>query len=74
MVAVLGAEKPHCDYRFANRRADRMKVLLHDGVGIWLAARLLSLSKFHWASQKNCMSGCWPRAKLCSRARRLPRP
>ena len=39
VVAVFGAAKPHCAYLFANRRANRMKVLVHDGVGIWLAAR-----------------------------------
>lgn len=31
-VAVFGAAKPHCAYLFANRRANRMKVLVHDGV------------------------------------------
>ncbi|VVO07694.1 hypothetical protein PS691_03148 [Pseudomonas fluorescens] len=35
VVAVFGAAKPHCAYLFANRRANRMKVLVHDGVGIW---------------------------------------
>ena len=32
VVAVFGAAKPHCAYLFANRRANRMKVLVHDGV------------------------------------------
>ncbi|WP_139208454.1 MULTISPECIES: IS66 family insertion sequence element accessory protein TnpB [unclassified Pseudomonas] len=36
------APKPHCAYLFANRRANRMKVLVHDGLGIWLAARRLT--------------------------------
>ncbi|MBA6092795.1 IS66 family insertion sequence element accessory protein TnpB [Pseudomonas monteilii] len=40
----------HCAYLFANRRANRMKVLVHDGFGIWLAARRLSQGKFHWPS------------------------
>jgi transposase len=48
LVAVSGAAKPHCAYLFANRRANRMKVLVHDGVGIWLAARRLNQGKFHW--------------------------
>jgi transposase len=48
VVAVFGAAKPHCAYLFANRRANRMKVLVHDGVGIWLAARRLNRGKFHW--------------------------
>lgn len=38
VVAVFGAAKPHCAYPFANRRANRMKVLVHDGMGVWLAA------------------------------------
>lgn len=39
VITVFGAAKPHCAYLFTNRRANRMKVLVHDGVGIWLAAR-----------------------------------
>ena len=34
VIAVFGAAKPHCAYLFANRRANRMKVLMHDGVGV----------------------------------------
>jgi len=49
VVAVFGAAKPHCAYLFANRRATRMKVLVHDGIGVWLAARRLNQGKFHWA-------------------------
>ncbi|WP_236648091.1 IS66 family insertion sequence element accessory protein TnpB [Pseudomonas sp. BRG-100] len=48
MVAVFGAAKPHCAYLFANRRANRMKVLVHDGVGIWLAECRLNRGKFYW--------------------------
>jgi len=33
VVAVFGAAKPHCAYLFAIRRANRMKVLVHDGRG-----------------------------------------
>jgi transposase len=48
VVAVLGAAKPNCAYLFANRRANRLKTLVHDGVGIWLAARRLHQSRFFW--------------------------
>lgn len=48
VVAVFGAAKSHCAYLFANRRANRMKVLVHDGVGIWLAARRLQQGRFFW--------------------------
>jgi transposase len=30
VIAVFGAEQPHCAYLFANRRANRMKVLVHE--------------------------------------------
>ena len=36
VVKVFGAAHPHTAYLFANRRANRMKVLVHDGIGIWL--------------------------------------
>ncbi|MFQ6348614.1 IS66 family insertion sequence element accessory protein TnpB [Pseudomonas sp. R11F] len=48
VIAVFGAAQPHCAYLFANRRANRMKVLVHEGFGIWLAARRLNRGKFHW--------------------------
>ncbi len=44
VVAVFGAARPHHAYLFANR----MKVLVHDGIGVWLAARCLNRGKFVW--------------------------
>jgi transposase len=49
VVHVFGAARPHHAYLFANRRANRMKVLVHDGIGIWLAARRLHQGKFTWS-------------------------
>ena len=40
--------RPHHAYLFTNRRANRMKVLVHDGIGIWLAARRLNQGQFVW--------------------------
>ena len=40
VVKVFGAAHPHQANLFANRRANRMKVLVHDGIGIWLAAQV----------------------------------
>jgi transposase len=48
VVQVFGAAHPHHAYLFANRRANRMKILVHDGIGIWLAARRLNQGKFVW--------------------------
>ena len=49
VVQVFGAARPHHAYLFANRRANRMKVLVHDGIGVWLAARRLNSGKFVWS-------------------------
>ena len=48
VVKVFGAAHPHQAYLFANRRANRMKVLVIDGLGIWLAARRLHQGHFVW--------------------------
>ena len=48
VVQVFGSARPHCAYLFANKRGNRMKVLIHDGLGIWLCARRLNKGKFHW--------------------------
>ncbi len=46
VVSVFGAAHPHHAYLFLNRRGDRMKVLVCDGFGIWLAARRLYEGRF----------------------------
>ncbi|WP_157874650.1 IS66 family insertion sequence element accessory protein TnpB [Paraburkholderia atlantica] len=48
VVKVVGAAHPHHAYLFTNRRANRVKVLVHDGIGIWLAARRLNQGQFVW--------------------------
>ena len=48
VVAVFGAARPHHAYLFTNKRANRLKVLVHDGIGVWLAARRLNAGKFVW--------------------------
>lgn len=42
LVAVFGAAWPRHAYLFANR----MKVLVHDGIGVWLAALRLNAGRF----------------------------
>lgn len=59
VVHVFGAARPHHAYMFANKRADRLKVLVHDGIGVWLAARRLNAGKFVWprdSSEKLALS------------------
>ena len=42
----FGTAKPQCAYVFLNKRTNRMKVLVHDGFGLWLAARRLHQGRF----------------------------
>lgn len=48
VVQVFGAARPHHAYVFANKRSTRLKVLVHDGIGVWLAARRLHQGRFVW--------------------------
>ncbi len=50
VVSVFGQAKAHHAYLFANRRASRMKVLIHDGFGLWLCARRLHRGSFVWTT------------------------
>lgn len=48
VVQVFGEARPHHAYLFANRRGTQMKVLVHDGQGVWLACRRLNQGRFRW--------------------------
>ena len=48
VVAVFGAAHPHHAYLFANQRANRMKVLVHDGVGAHPSKRLGDRQESGW--------------------------
>ena len=51
VVQVFGCAQAHHGYLFANARATRMKLLVHDGFGVWCAARRLNLGGFEWPRQ-----------------------
>jgi transposase len=48
VVQVFGAAKSHHGYLFANARGSRIKLLVHDGFGVWCAARPLNQGRFLW--------------------------
>lgn len=48
VVHVFGAAQAHHGYLFANARGTRIKLLVHDGFGIWCAARRLNVGRFIW--------------------------
>lgn len=58
VVRVFGSAQPHQAYCFANRGATRVKVLMHDGIGIWLAARRLNRGRFTWMSPEMGNQAC----------------
>ena len=48
VVQVFGAARAHHGYLFANSRSTRIKLLVHDGFGVWCAARRLNMGSFVW--------------------------
>ena len=48
VVQVFGAAQAHHGYLFANARSSRIKLLVHDGFGVWCAARRLNVGSFEW--------------------------
>ena len=48
VVQVIGAAQAHHGYLFANARSSRIKLLVHDGFGVWCAARRLNKGSFEW--------------------------
>ena len=48
VVQVFGQAQTHHGYLFANARATRIKLLVHDGFGVWCAARRLNVGRFAW--------------------------
>ncbi len=56
ILLVFGEARPHHAYLFANQRGTRMKVLVHDGIGIWLASRRLDQGRFTWPIEGATMS------------------
>lgn len=48
VVRVFGAARAHHGYLFANARSTRIRLLVHDGFGVWCAARRLNKGSFEW--------------------------
>ncbi len=76
VVVVYGAALPNCAYLVTNHRANRMKVLGHDGAGIWLTARQRSrlwIAAHHLGSA-DTLPRCWCRAYGQQSGRQPDRP
>ena len=49
VIHWFGCARPHC--AFTNTRGNRIKLLIHDGLGLWLAQRRLHSGRFAWIEQ-----------------------
>jgi transposase len=63
VVNVFGAAHAHDGYIFANLRATRIKLLVHDGFGVWCATRRL-----------HARLGTLRRLRRCSSPQRSSKP
>lgn len=54
VVQVFGAAHAHHGYLFANARASRIRLLVHDGFRVWCAARRLNKGGFEWPRGGAC--------------------
>ena len=50
VVQVFGCAQAHHGYLFANARGTRVKLVVHDGFGVWCATRRLNQGRFFWPS------------------------
>jgi len=60
VVQVFGSAQAHHGYLFANARSTRIKLLMHDGFGVWCAARRLNAGRFVWPRELPEGSGSAP--------------
>ncbi len=58
VVQVFGAAQAHHGYLFTNARLSRVRLLVHDGFGVWCAARRLNQGGFDWP--RNAPAGAPP--------------
>jgi transposase len=57
VVQVFGCAQAHHGYLFANARSSRIKLLVHDGFGVWCAARRLNKGSFEWPRSMAAVTG-----------------
>ncbi len=51
VVQVFGYAQAHHAYLFGNARGTRVKLLMHDGFGVWCASRRLNQGRFEWPAR-----------------------
>lgn len=56
VVQVFGSAQAHHGYLFANARGTRIKLLVHDGFGVWCATRRLHTGQFAWVQRQGALA------------------
>ena len=57
VVQVFCAAQAHHGHLFADASGTRVKLLVHDGFGVWCAARWLNAWRFVWPGTINATPG-----------------
>ncbi|MBK6639322.1 MAG: IS66 family insertion sequence element accessory protein TnpB [Rhodocyclaceae bacterium] len=58
VVNTVGQARAHHGYLFSNLRATRIKLLVHDGFGVWCATRRLHTGRFVWLERVPAQAAC----------------
>ena len=64
VVNTVGQARAHHGYLFANARATRIKLLVHDGFGVWCATRRLHAGRFVWLERGPAAAPSGPALQL----------
>ncbi|RZL04178.1 MAG: hypothetical protein EOP36_01730 [Rubrivivax sp.] len=64
VVNTVGQARAHHGYLFANARATRIKLLVHDGFGVWCATRRLHAGRFVWLERDSTVGSAGPALQL----------
>jgi len=64
VVNTIGQARAHHGYLFANARATRIKLLVHDGFGVWCATRRLHAGRFVWVERDSAAGSAAPALQL----------
>jgi transposase len=64
VINTVGLARAHHGYLFANARATRIKLLVHDGFGLWCATRRLHAGRFVWLDRGAAAGSAVPALQL----------
>jgi transposase len=72
VVEVFGSARAHHGYLFANNRGTRVKLVVHDGFGVWCATRRLNQGRFVWPAAGTVPTPALTRAQFDALVLGLP--